>query len=87
MSRDSQGNFFQRLHAVDLATGKELFNGPVAVAATYPGSGANSSNGTVVFDPAQYKERPGLLKVGSIIYTTWASHCGYSAIHIVDYRL
>lgn len=75
MSKNSQGNFFQRLHALDLATGKELFGGPVAIAATYPGSGANSSNGTVVFDPAQYKERPALLKVGSTIYTTWASHC------------
>jgi hypothetical protein len=75
MSKDSQGNFFQRLHALDLATGKELFGGPVAIAATYPGSGANSANGTVVFDPAQYKERPGLLKVGSTIYTSWASHC------------
>jgi hypothetical protein len=75
MSKDPQGNFFQRLHALDLTSGKELFGGPIAIAATYPGSGANSTNGTVVFDPAQYKERAGLLKVGSTIYTTWASHC------------
>jgi hypothetical protein len=29
----------------------------------------------VVFDPAQYNERPGLLQVGNTIYTTWGSHC------------
>jgi len=29
----------------------------------------------VIFDPKQYKERPGLLQVGGTIYTTWSSHC------------
>jgi hypothetical protein len=78
MSKDSQGNYFQRLHALDLTTGKELFGGPTTIQATFPGTGANSSNGNVVFDPKQYKERAGLLQVGGTIYTTWASHCDYS---------
>jgi hypothetical protein len=78
MSKDAQGNYFQRLHALDLTTGNELFGGPRVIQATYPGSGANSSNGTVVFDPKQYKERAGLLEVGGTIYTTWASHCDIS---------
>jgi len=75
MSKDSNGNYYQRIHALDLTTGKELFGGPIAVQATYPGTGDNSSNGVVVFDPKQYKERPGLLEVGGTIYTTWSSHC------------
>jgi immunoglobulin I-set domain protein len=75
MSKDSQGNYFQRLHALDLTTGKELFGGPATVQATFPGTGANSSNGMVVFDAKQYKERPGLLQVGGTIYTMWSSHC------------
>ena len=29
----------------------------------------------MIFDPAQYKERSGLLLVGNQIYLTWASHC------------
>ena len=78
MSKDSQGNYFQRLHALDLTTGKELFGGPTTVQATFPGTGANSSNGNVVFDPKQYKERAGLLQLGGTIYTTWASHCDIS---------
>lgn len=75
MSKNSSGTYFQRLHALDLATGAELFGGPQTVQATYPGAGDNSTNGSVVFDPKQYLERPGLLRVGGTIFTTWGSHC------------
>lgn len=75
MSKNSSGNYFQRLHALDLATGTELFGGPTTVQATYPGSGDNSANGIVTFDPGQYKERPGLLLLNGQIYTAWGSHC------------
>ncbi len=47
MSKDGSGNYHQRLHALDLALGTELFSGPVEIQATYPGTGDNSSNGTV----------------------------------------
>jgi len=69
------GTYFQRLHALDVTTGAELFGGPTPIQATYPGTGANSSGGNVIFDPAQYKERAGLLEINGAIYTTWASHC------------
>jgi Immunoglobulin I-set domain/PQQ-like domain len=75
MSKDANGNYFHRLHALDLTTGAELFGGPMLVEATYPGTGDSSSNGNVVFEAKQYKERPGLLQIGGTIYTTWSSHC------------
>lgn len=75
MSKDSAPNYFQRLHALDLTTGAELFGGPVEVNAMYPGTGDNSSNGMVVFDPKQYKERAGLVLDNGVIYTHWSSHC------------
>jgi len=75
MSKDANGNYFHRVHALDLTTGAELFGGPVLVQATYPGTGDNSLGGNVVFDAKQYKERPGLLQIGGTIYTTWSSHC------------
>src|SRR5438552_7459764 len=78
MSKDTSGTYFQRIHALDLTTGAELFGGPTNISATYPGSGANSLGGNVVFDPAQYKERPGLLQISGTIYTTWASHCDFA---------
>jgi hypothetical protein len=75
MSKDTNGNYYQRVHALNLTTGSELFGGPTTIQATYPGTGDNSSNGSVVFDPKQYKERPGLLELNGSIYTTWSSHC------------
>ena len=75
MSKNSGGTYFQRIHALDLTTGQELFGGPMNVTATYPGTGDNSSGGNVIFDPKQYKERPGLLQINGTIYTTWSSHC------------
>jgi hypothetical protein len=67
--------YFQRLHALDVTTGAELFSGPKTISATFPGTGDNSSNGNVIFDPAQYKERAALLLLNGVVYTTWASHC------------
>jgi hypothetical protein len=75
MSKDNAGNYHQRLHALDLSNGTELFKGPKEIQATYPGTGDNSENGTVTFDPAQYKERTGLLLLNGVVYTSWASHC------------
>src|SRR5579863_6383768 len=75
MSKDSAGNYHQRLHALDATTGAELHNGPVDISAKYPGTGDNSSGGNVIFDPAQYKERAGLLLIGHTVYLAWASHC------------
>lgn len=75
MSKDGSGNYFQRLHALDVTTGAELFGGPTTIQASYPGTGANSSGGNVVFDPKQYAERAGLLLLNGIVYTSWTSHC------------
>ncbi len=75
MSKDSSGRYHQRLHALDLSTGAELFGGPVEVQASYPGTGANSSGGNVIFDPGQYAERAGLLLLNGNLYLGWTSHC------------
>ncbi len=77
MSKDSSGNYHQRLHALDITTGDEQFGGPVDISAKYPGTGDNSQNGFVVFDPKQYKDRAALLLIGHTIYTSWASHCDF----------
>lgn len=67
--------YYQRLHALNLTTGAEEFGGPVAVEASVAGSGDNSSNGRVLFDPKQYKSRPGLTLLNGVVYTSWGSHC------------
>ena len=74
MSKDTSNHYYQRLHALDLATGTNRIP-PVTVVAKYPGTGEDSDGTNVLFDPAQYKERCGLLLLGGVVYTAWASHC------------
>jgi hypothetical protein len=68
----ASGKFFQRLHAVDLVTGKENFAGPATIAATFPGSGDGGT--TTTFLPATQNQRAGLALVNGIVYIAWASH-------------
>lgn len=77
MSKDSTGKYHQRLHALDVTTGDEEFGGPKEIQASYPGTGDNSSGGNVMFDAGQQLERPGLLLLNGVIYTTWGSHCDF----------
>jgi hypothetical protein len=70
MTKDSQGNYHHRLHALDVTTGAELFGGPKEIQATFP-----NLAGQTTFDPGQYKQRPGLLLLNGILYLTFSSHC------------
>ena len=67
--------YFQRLHALDLATGVELFGGPATIQASFPGNGAGSSGGSVIFDPKQYEARAALTMLNGRIIMAWTSHC------------
>ena len=74
----TSSSYFQRIHALDITNGQELFGGPVTVQASFPGAGANSQNGSVVFDPRQYAERQGLVLLNQVVYTAWTSHCDFT---------
>src|SRR5579862_7794504 len=65
-------SFYQRLHALDLMTGKEKFSGPVTIQGTYPGTGDGSS--TTTFVPQQENQRSGLALANGVVYIAWASH-------------
>jgi hypothetical protein len=79
MSKDGSGRYHQRLHALGLPGGWETHGSPIEIQASYPGNGPdNDGQGRVHFDPAQYKERPGLLLLGGTVHTTWSSHCDIS---------
>jgi hypothetical protein len=68
-SMDASGaTFYQRLHALSLTTGAEMFGGPTTVPATF--AGMNQT-----FYSWQYLERAALLLANGRIYTTWSSHC------------
>jgi hypothetical protein len=68
----NQTAFFQRLHAIDLATGNERPGAPATIVGTYPGSGDGTS--TVVFDPRAENQRAALALIDGVIYIAWAAH-------------
>jgi hypothetical protein len=68
------GVYYQRLHALNITTGAENSGSPVVIAASVPGTGSNSSNGYVSFDPFRSNQRPGLLLSSGVVYISWASH-------------
>jgi hypothetical protein len=67
-----QSAFFQRLHAIDLATGNEKTGSPALISGTYPGTGDGGT--TVSFNALQQGQRPGLALVNGVVYIAWASH-------------
>ena len=63
-----------RLHALSLADGHEVLNGPVVIGASVAGSGAASMNGKISFDPFWHLQRPGLALGNGKVYVGFGSH-------------
>jgi Putative Ig domain len=68
----TQSVFTQRLHAINLTTGAEATGSPLAIAATYPGTGDGGS--TTAFNAKQELLRAGLALVNGTVYATWSSN-------------
>jgi len=70
--------YFYYLHALDLATGAEKFNGPVLIQATVPGSGWGGLdtvvNNQLPFAAIDHLQRPGLLLLYGTVYVGFGSH-------------
>jgi hypothetical protein len=66
--------YYARLHALDLSTGKDMntktLKSPVTINATFP-----SLSGTITFNPQIQRNRPALLLQGGIVYTAFGSQC------------
>ena len=63
------GNYFQRLHALDLATGAAV-HVPTVISLS-----AASGGSTVTFDALRHLQRAGLVLSQGGVFITWASHC------------
>ncbi len=68
----STSTYYQRLHAISLATGSEAPGSPVVVAPTYPGRGDGGT--TVSFNPRTQNQRAALTLANGIVYVAWGSH-------------
>lgn len=70
-----------RLHALSLADGREMLNGPVVIAASAPGTGAGSVNGLINFDASRQLQRPGLALANGNVYVAFGSHADEAPYH------
>jgi hypothetical protein len=72
------GSYFQRLHALDIATGRERTGSPTTIAASVPGSAADSTltpTGRVItFDPRLHQQRAALALTNGVVLVAWAGH-------------
>ena len=63
------GTFYNKLHALDLTTGKERSGSPVVISGTAKGGGFGSSNGEITFNAQWQLSRAGLtLYNGDLIF-------------------
>jgi len=73
------GNFVQRLHALDITSGAEKFGGPIVIQAQFNGTADGGKK--VAFDPLREAQRAGLLVQNGVVYIGWASHCDIGPYH------
>lgn len=72
-------NYVHRLHALDISSGAERAGSPVVIEASVPGTGEGGK--TLTFAPKNYKQRPGLVLLNGVVYTSWSSHCDIGKYH------
>lgn len=70
-----------RIHALSLADGHEMFNGPVVIAASVAGTGAGSQDGVLQFDASMQLQRPGLALANGMVYAAFGSHADFGDYH------
>jgi len=74
-------SYFQRLHALDIASGAEKFGGPVALEATVLGTGEGGDGTSITFDPFKQLNRVGLALVNGVVYIGFGSLCDIDPYH------
>ena len=84
----SLGNFYHRLHALDLATGSEKYNAPVTIAASVPGTGDGSVGGIVSFSSQLQHQRSGLALTGGRVFVPFSAHEDATPYHgwVIGYK-
>jgi hypothetical protein len=72
------GQYVNKLHALNILTGQDVPGSPVVISASVPGNGVGSINGVVTFDPEDQLQRPGLALVNGVVYIAWGSFCDHT---------
>jgi hypothetical protein len=71
---ETTGTIIQRLHAIDITTGRQRPKSPVMIASSVRGTGYDNVNGTITFAAKMQKQRAGLLLLNGIVYVCWGGY-------------
>jgi len=74
MTKEAGPTYVQRLHALDITTGREQSGSPVTIKGSVPGTGVGSVNGVVTFNAQRELQRSALTLMGGVVYIAWASY-------------
>ncbi len=77
----SPTKYYERLYALDIATGALKYGSPVNLQYTLPGTGSGSSGGRISLDPLYEFQRAGLLLSDGTVYIAFASQGDEGAYH------
>jgi hypothetical protein len=77
----ADASYHQYLHAIDVATGVDRAGSPIEIAATLPGTGPDSVNGQLAFNPKMQNQRSGLLLQNGNVYLAWGGHNDITPYH------
>ncbi len=83
------GQYFHKLHALDITNGKERPNSPVTIQPSVAGSGIGSSGGQIAFQSLYQLQRSALLLLNGTVYVAFASYNDKGPYHgwIVGYDI
>jgi hypothetical protein len=74
------GVFVQRLHALDIRSGNEIFEGPIKISGSYGGVVFDGSSSNPSAAQLQ-NQRAALTLVNGTVYIAWSSHCDNGDYH------
>lgn len=81
MTKESNGTYVHRLHALDITTGNDKVT-PVAISATVPGTGDDIDNdGQVTFRSTTENQRSNLVLENGIVYIAFAGYADTRPYH------
>ena len=82
----ANGQYFNKLHKLDLTTGKDLPGSPVPIGMSVSGTGFGSQGGTIPFNQQWQLNRPGLLFAEKSIYIAFGSQGDRGPFHGYVFR-
>lgn len=78
---ETTGTIIQRLHAIDITTGRERPSSPVVIEASVKGTGYDNTNGAITFKAKMQKQRTSLLLLNGVVYVCWAGYYDTDPYH------